>query len=78
MTAVPKPKLTPAEYLAIERAAEFKSEFYNGEMFPLHPPEGPPGMAGASYAHTRINDNLVGELHARHPAAPHLALLRRH
>jgi hypothetical protein len=27
--------LTPAEYLARERAAEFKSEFYKGEMFAM-------------------------------------------
>ena len=50
MTAVPKKKLTEAEYLAIERAAEFKSEFYNGEMF---------AMAGGTYAHNRIKDNLA-------------------
>jgi Uma2 family endonuclease len=50
MTAVPKRLLTPAEYLARERAAAFKSEFYAGETF---------AMAGASYEHTRIADNLV-------------------
>ncbi|HEX4606643.1 MAG TPA: hypothetical protein VH092_00400 [Urbifossiella sp.] len=33
MTAVPKVKLTEAEYLAIEEKAAFKSEFYRGEMF---------------------------------------------
>ena len=33
MTAVPKKKLTAAEYLAIERKAAFKSEFLNGEIF---------------------------------------------
>jgi Uma2 family endonuclease len=54
MSAVPKKKLTPAEYLAIERQAEFKSEFYAGEMF---------AMAGAKYPHNLIKDNLVGELH---------------
>jgi Uma2 family endonuclease len=56
MTAVPKPRLTPEQYLAIERKAECKSEFYDGEMF---------AMAGASEAHNRVKDNLVGELHAR-------------
>ncbi|OWK38277.1 Uma2 family endonuclease [Fimbriiglobus ruber] len=39
MSAVPKRKLTPSEYLEIERRAEFKSEFFRGEMF---------AMAGAS------------------------------
>ena len=48
MTALPKRKLTEAEYLAIERAAEFKSEFFNGEMFPMQGPGGPLGMAGAN------------------------------
>lgn len=35
MSAIAKKKLTEAEYLAIERAAEFRSEFYNGEMFAM-------------------------------------------
>lgn len=42
-------KLTPEEYLEIERNAEFKSEYYNGEMFAL---------AGASYVHNRITRNI--------------------
>lgn len=37
MSAVPKTKLTPAEYLAIERKVKFKSEFFNGEMFVEQP-----------------------------------------
>lgn len=61
MSAVPKPKLTPAEYLAIERAADVKSEFYNGEMF---------AMSGASYAHTLIKDNIAGELRAALKGGP--------
>jgi Uma2 family endonuclease len=40
MSAAVKRKLTPAEYLAIERKAEFKSDFLNGDMFV---------MTGASY-----------------------------
>jgi Uma2 family endonuclease len=50
MTAVPKRLLTPAEYLDRERKAEFKSEYYRGELF---------AMAGASYEHTRVKDNLA-------------------
>lgn len=49
MSAVPKAKLTVAEYLALERRAEFKSEFYDGEMF---------AMAGASLARNIITENL--------------------
>ncbi len=49
MTAIPHRLLAPAEYLARERAASFKSEYYRGEMF---------AMAGASFVHTRIKENL--------------------
>ncbi len=56
MTAQRKPKLTVAEYLAIERRAEFKSEFYDGEMF---------AMAGASRHHNIVNENLSTEIGTR-------------
>lgn len=42
--------LTPDQYLARERQASFKSEYYRGEVF---------AMAGASVAHTQIKDNLA-------------------
>ncbi|MEO2091810.1 MAG: Uma2 family endonuclease [Gemmataceae bacterium] len=61
MSAVPTHKLTPAEYLAIEQAAEFKSEFFNGEMF---------AMAGASRPHNTVVMNLGGEIHARLKGGP--------
>lgn len=50
MAAQPQPGLTPEQYLAIERAAEFRSEFYHGKMY---------AMAGASFQHTLIKDNLA-------------------
>ena len=53
MSSDPKTFLTEEEYLAIERLAEFRSEFYNGEMFAL---------AGASRRHNRIVTNLVTAL----------------
>jgi Uma2 family endonuclease len=53
MSTQPKPLLTGEEYLAIERAAPYKSEYYHGEMF---------AMAGASRAHNRLVANLVGIL----------------
>jgi Uma2 family endonuclease len=53
MQAQSRHTLTPEEYLAIERSAEYKSEYYNGEMF---------AMAGASPVHTRIVTNLVSSL----------------
>ncbi len=57
MSALRKPKLSVAEYLAIEKTAAFKSEFFDGEMFPLHR-DAPVGMAGASRSHNRVNENL--------------------
>jgi Uma2 family endonuclease len=45
--------LTPEEYLEIERRAETRSEYLDGEMF---------AMAGASLEHSQIVSNLVGEL----------------
>jgi Uma2 family endonuclease len=50
MSAIPKTLLTPEQYLAQERRAEFKSEYYRGEVF---------AMAGASFEHTVIKDNLA-------------------
>ena len=51
----PKQKtfLTPKEYLEIERKAEFKSEYYNGEMFAL---------AGVKENHNIITTNLIVSL----------------
>lgn len=53
MSTQPKPRLTPEEYLAIERQAEYKSEYYAGEMF---------AMSGASERHNLIVTNVLTEL----------------
>src|SRR4029078_5559829 len=53
MSSAPQRRLTEAEYLAIEREAETKSEFYDGEMF---------AMAGARRNHNLIVANIVGAL----------------
>jgi Uma2 family endonuclease len=45
--------LTPAEYLALERKAEMKSEYINGQMF---------AMAGAPRRHGIIEGNLFREV----------------
>ena len=46
MSAVPQIKyLTPEEYLAIERQAEYKSDYVDGVMY---------AMAGGSWIYTRI------------------------
>ena len=55
MASNPVSKLSAEQYLAMERAAEFRSEFIDGEMF---------AMSGASMRHVRIQQDLAGELHA--------------
>ena len=54
--AVPRPKLTAQDYLAIERQAEYKSEFYRGEMF---------AMAGGTENHADLGLALASILRAR-------------
>jgi Uma2 family endonuclease len=46
--------ITPEEYLEIERTAEYKSEYYNGELF---------AMSGASRRHNVIAFNISGILY---------------
>ncbi len=53
MSAVPKPYLTPQQYLARERRAETKSEYLRGEVF---------AMSGASRKHNLVAMNVAGEL----------------
>ncbi len=53
MQPEPKPHLSPVEYLALDREAEERSEYLDGEMF---------SMAGGSREHALIAANLVGEL----------------
>jgi Uma2 family endonuclease len=53
MTVQTKPYLSPQEYLALERSAEYKSEYVDGEMV---------AMTGASRDHVLIVLNLAGEL----------------
>jgi Uma2 family endonuclease len=50
MSTASKRLLSPEEYLALERHADFRSEYYAGEMF---------AMAGASWEHSLIKDNLA-------------------
>jgi Uma2 family endonuclease len=53
MATQPKTFLTPQQYLEIERKADYKSEYFNGEMF---------AIAGAREAHNLLVANLVREL----------------
>ena len=54
MASNPVTKVTEEEYLAIDRAAEVRSEFFDGEMF---------GMSGGSMRHARLQGNIYFELH---------------
>jgi Uma2 family endonuclease len=53
MPAEPKSYLTPEEYLALERKAERKSEYFDGEMF---------ATSGASREHNLIVTNIIREI----------------
>jgi Uma2 family endonuclease len=48
--------VSPEQYLAAEREAEFKSEYLDGEAY---------AMTGASIWHIQIVSNITGELHAQ-------------
>lgn len=56
MSTVRKTKLTPQEYLALERQALDKSEYYNGEVF---------AFAGASEPHNLIVANVLTLFHVQ-------------
>src|SRR5437867_5171404 len=63
-------RLKEAEYLALERRAKFKSEFFDGEMF---------AMAGGTPMHSLIATNLArefGNLLNKHPCTAYNSDLR--
>lgn len=74
MSALPKKKYTAEEYAALECVAEYKSEFYRGEIFPMHGHGGPIAMAGAKFGHNRAKDNLLIEIGQRLKGSPCQAL----
>ena len=53
MSTLTKTFLTPEQYLEIERQAESKSEYFQGEMF---------AMAGAKEPHAVLVANLMRDL----------------
>jgi len=53
MSSAASHRMSPAEYLTIERAADCKSEFYGGELF---------AMAGGSRLHNLIAGNVARHL----------------
>lgn len=59
--SLPHRKLTPQEYLGVERAAEVKSEYLNGEMF---------AMSGANEWHELIKSNVSATVHGQFKGRP--------
>jgi Uma2 family endonuclease len=53
MSAQLQASLTPEQYLAAERAASHRSEYYNGRMY---------AKSGGSYTHAQVIAGVVGEL----------------
>lgn len=56
MATQPFPRLTEEQYLRIERAADYKSEFVGGEMF---------AMPGGTPRHSMLGGNAFAELRAQ-------------
>src|SRR5437660_351474 len=54
MSSQVKVYYTPDEYLALERKAEYKSEYFGGEIF---------AMTGASRKHNLVAGNVLASLH---------------
>jgi Uma2 family endonuclease len=56
MSSQPRIRLTPEEYLAIEREAEYKSEYFDGEVY---------AMSGGTRQHNLISINISSALHSQ-------------
>ena len=54
MSALPKPFYSADEYLVLEENADYRSQFYNGEIF---------AMAGASRRDNTVASNTLANLH---------------
>ncbi len=61
MASQAKSTYTVEEYLALERAAEYKSEYLGGEIF---------AMSGASEPYNTITINIAGALHTQFRGRP--------
>ncbi len=61
MSIQPKKLYTEKEYLELERAAEFKSELYKGEIF---------AMSGATEQHVLISTNIASALNQQFKGRP--------
>jgi Uma2 family endonuclease len=53
MSAQPQPRLSPEQYLELDRASEFRNEYYDGRMY---------AMSGGSPTHAILIASIGGEL----------------
>ncbi|HEX8491494.1 MAG TPA: Uma2 family endonuclease [Pyrinomonadaceae bacterium] len=65
MSTQPEVYLTPEEYLAVERRAEYKSEYVDGVMY---------AMSGASFKHNVMVVNIIAELGQQLKGRPYYVL----
>lgn len=56
MPSLSEARVSPEEYLALERASPYKSEYFDGELF---------ATTGASRRHNLISLNIGAELRAQ-------------
>lgn len=61
MSTASQPEMTPDQYLAFERSADWKHEYVNGRVY---------AMSGAREAHILIVSNIVASLHAQFRGRP--------
>ena len=61
MSALPKRRFTPEEYLELECKADYKSQYVAGEIF---------SMAGTQPVHNEVLGNIVAGLHGRFRGRP--------
>lgn len=61
MSGQPQQRYSPQEYLKLERKAEYKSEYFAGEIF---------AMSGASEEHNLIVGNVFAALHTQFRGRP--------
>jgi Uma2 family endonuclease len=61
MSTQPKVFLTPEQYIEIERRAEYKSEYYQGEMF---------AISGATRKHNLIASSILASLYSQLRSSP--------
>ena len=70
MASQPIPFLTPEQYLELERKAEHRSEYWQGQMF---------AMSGATRSHNLIGGNVFGQVREQlrgRPCEPYTSDMR--